>query len=621
MRVVCRGAGRYSLLRFVVVLAILGAEPAAAGPRKMVLEAIDYTITSRNPATHYLQVGVSYRRYDGATATEFKLPVWTPGSYLVREYAKHLEAFAATDAEGQPLTWVKTDKHTWRVQHAPGQVVRLAYLLYANEPSVRTNVCDDLHACIIPAATFVYVADRQQIPATVTVELPAAWSRVSTALPAVPGQANTFRAANYDELVDSPLELGNQQEFSFTARGLKHRVALAGAGFNADTVKLKTDMAAVCEQAARVFGELPVPVPYLFIVHHYTVGSGGLEHKNSTVLDVARTTYDTPAGYLDFLELVAHEYFHLWNVKRLRPIALGPFKYDQENYTRMLWVAEGFTKYYENALVYRAGVQTREDYLATRASSLMSLENQPGNRVQPVSESSWDAWIKAYRPSENSRNAEISYYGKGAQMALIFDLQISAFSQGKQNLDDLMRTLYRRYAVELDRGYTDDEFRQAVSEFTGRNQDDFFGRYIYGAQDVTPELRAALAGAGYELLPETPQSAPLTLGLTLTGGGNRFGVRDVRRDGAAWAAGVSANDEVVALDGQPLTDTNLDGALARRATPAAPAAPVRLDLRRDGRPLTISVTPAPAATVKYRLTEAKKRTKAQKRAGEKWLGQ
>ena len=598
---------------------------------------VQYTITSRAPATHYLQVGVRYAPATGEGTTEFKLPVWTPGSYLVREYAKHLEGFAATDDAGKPLVWEKTDKATWRVRHAPGQTIRLAYQLYANEPSVRTNVCDDSHAFVTPAATFMYVANHLDLPAVVTVTLPTGWTRVSTALPAVPGSSNTFRAADYDELVDSPLELGAHPEFSFTSRGIRHRVALAGAGFNADTVKLKVDMADVCEQAAKVFGELPVKSQYLFIVHHYTTGSGGLEHKNSTVLDVSRTTHDTPDAYRGFLELVAHEYFHLWNVKRLRPAALGPFKYDQENYTHMLWVAEGFTAYYDNLLVYRAGRQTPEGFLAGQASSLASLENQPGNRVQPVAEASWDAWIKGYRPTENSRNAEISYYPKGAQMAMIFDLQIAAHSDGKQNLDDLMRWLYRRYAVELNRGYSDDEFRQAVSQFTGRNQDEFFARYIYGAQDVTPELRAALAGAGYELLTEAPAAAPsgpsaappsvapsapsvpapLTLGVTLTGAGARFFVRDVRRDGPGFSGGLSSGDELVALDGQPLTDPGLDAALARRPTPGAP---VRLDLRRDNLPRTLTLTPAPATTIHYRLAELPKRTKAQKRAGEKWLG-
>jgi predicted metalloprotease with PDZ domain len=598
----------------VVLSGATAAEAFAESPQKRVVQGIDYSITSRKPSTHYLQVGVNYRRYDQADFTEFRLPVWTPGSYLVREYAKNLEGFQATDADGKALAWEKTDKQTWRVRHAPGQTISLRYELYANEPSVRTNVCDDQHACIIPASTFMYVVDHQDLPATVTVDLPAGWNRVSTALPALPGQVNTFRAINYDELVDSPLELGAHQEFSFQVRGVKHRVAMAGGGFTADTTKLKVDMAAVCEQATRVFGEMPVKDQYVFIVHHYTQGSGGLEHKNSTVLDVNRTTYDTPDAYRGFLELVAHEYFHLWNVKRLRPAALGPFDYDHENYTHMLWVAEGFTAYYDNLLVYRADRNTAEGFLTSQASSLASLDNQPGNRVQPVAMSSFDAWIKAYRPSENSRNAEISYYPKGAAIALIFDTQIAAHSEGKQNLDDCMRWLYRRYAVELNRGYTDEEFRQAISEFTGHNQEEFFARYIYGAEAI--DWNTALNLVGYQLLNEAPQPAPLTLGVTVAGGGNRFYLRDVRRDGAGWNDGLSVNDEIVAVDGQPLTDTNLDALLAKRPTPAAP---VRIDLRRDGLPRTITVTPAPSALVKYRIAEVAKRTKAQKKAAAKWL--
>lgn len=603
---------------FVIGAAFLPALAASAQTPAADLPAVAYTVASRAPASHYLQVGMRYVPTGGTgTATEFKLPVWTPGSYLVREYAKHLEGFEAKGDDGLPLKWEKIDKATWRVRHGATQAVNLSYQLYANEPSVRTNVCDDQHACVVPAATFMYVANRLDLPSTVKVTLPAGWTRASTALPTVGSDPLTFRAADYDELADSPIELGSHPEFSFSVRGIKHRVAIAGGGFNADTTKLKADMAAVCEQAVKVFGELPLPRPYLFIVHHYTVGSGGLEHKNSTVLDVSRTTYDTPDAYRGFLELVAHEYFHLWNVKRLRPAALGPFKYDQENYTHMLWVAEGFTAYYDNLLVYRAGRQPKEGFLAAQASSQALLDNQPGNRVQPVSESSWDAWIKSYRPSENSRNVEISYYPKGAQMATIFDAQIAAHSGGKQNLDDLMRHLYRRYAVELNRGYTDDEFRQAVSEFTGRNQDQFFARYIYDAQDVVPELRAALKGVGYELHDDAPQPAPLTLGATLAGGGARIVVRDVRRDGPASAGGLSVGDEIVAFEGRALTEPSFDAALAARPQPTAP---VRLDVKRDGLPRSLTITPAPSPLVRYRIAEVPKRTKEQKRAGEKWLG-
>lgn len=573
-----------------------------------------YTVSAPLAQAHYLNIDLTYEPLAGAGQTDFKLPVWTPGSYLVREYAKHLEGFQATDAQGKPLTWEKIDKQTWRVQHTAGQAVKLAYRLYANEPSVRTNVADADHACVIPAATFMYVAGHLELPATVTVQLPPTWTRVSTALPAVPGQANTFRAADFDELYDSPFELGSHREFSFVASGVKHRVAMAGAGFNADTAKLKVDMKAVCEQAAKVFGELPVKDQYLFIVHHYTQGSGGLEHKNSTVLDVSRTTYDTEPAYRGFLELVAHEYFHLWNVKRLRPAALGPFDYDHENYTHMLWVAEGFTAYYDNLLVYRAGKTPLDDFLAAQAGSISSLENQPGNRVQPVAMASWDAWIKAYRPNENSRNSEISYYPKGAMIGLVFDAQIAAFSQGKQTLDDLMRFMYQRYAKELNRGYTDDEFRQAVSQFTGRNQDDFFRRYIYGAEAV--DWNAALKEVGYQLVDEAPKPAPFTLGASLSGGGGRFVVRDVRRDSPAWTGGLNTGDEIVTLDGQAFTEGALDAWLAKRSTPSAP---VKLEIKRDGLPRTLTLTPAPATTVKYRLAPLEKLTKPQKKAAEKWL--
>lgn len=479
---------------------------------------------------------------------------------------------------------------------------------------MRTNVADADHAFVTGAATFLYVAGHLELPVTVQCTLPQGWTRVSTSLPAVAGQPNTFRAATYDELVDSPLELGTQSEFSFMAGGVKHRVAMAGMGFKADTARLKQDMAQVCEAAGRVIGELPLQRPYVFLVHHYTQGSGGLEHLHSTVLDVARTTYDSPDAYRGFLELVAHEYFHLWNVKRLRPVALGPFDYDHENYTHMLWVAEGFTAYYDNLLVYRVGQQTTEGYLGALATSINSVENQPGNRVQPVADASWDAWIRYYRPNENSRNTEISYYTKGSLLAMVFDARIAAYSGGKQNLDDMMRYLYQQ-TYKQGRGYTDDEFRQAVSQFTGRNQDDFFARHIYGAEPV--DWNEALREVGYELVNEAPQPVPLTLGAALRPTATGALVQYVRRDSPAWTGGLNVGDEVTALDGQPLTDVNLDARLAARAQPTTP---VQLDVKRDGLPRTLTLQPAPSPAVKYRIQPLAKLTKEQKRAAAKWLG-
>ncbi len=601
-------------MHLVTLLATLGLSSVAlAQPAPL-----RYTLRAPEAAAHYLSVSLELTPLPGATETLLKLPVWTPGSYLVREYAKNLEGFRATSTAGQALTWEKTDKQTWRLRHPAGQPVQVTYRLYANEPSVRTSIVDADHAFVVPAATFLYVAGHQELPVEVSVELPPAWYRVSTALAPLPGRPLTWRAADLDELNDSPLELGNQQAFSFTASGTRHRVVMAGAGFRADTVRLKTDMARVCEQAVKVFGELPARPEYLFIVHHYTQGSGGLEHKFGSVLDVSRTTYDTPEAYRSFLELVAHEYFHLWNVKRLRPQALGPFDYDRENYTHMLWVAEGFTSYYEDLLVYRAGLTTREQYLQAASNQLTSVENQPGNRVQPVADASWDAWIKAYRSNDNSRNAEISYYPKGAVLAMVFDAQIVAFSEGRQHLDDALRFLYNRYYKELGRGYTDDEFRQAMTQFTGRNQDDFFARHIYGAEPV--DWNAALAGVGYQAFNDAPQPPPLTLGATLTSAGR---VKDVRRDSPAWTGGLNTGDEVVSVNNQPYTPPlgvaapTLDVLLP--APGASAPVPVTLQIRRDNQPRTLTLTPVPATTVKYRLAPLPKSTKAQRRAGEVWL--
>ena len=573
-----------------------------------------YTLAASQPQSHYLELTLDYAPAAGATSTDFKLPVWTPGSYLVREFAKHLEGFQAT-SNGTALNWEKTDKNTWRVQHAAGAPVQLKYKLYAFEPSVRTNFVDARHGFATGASTFLYVAGAQQQPVTVAVQLPRGWTKVSTTLAAVPGAPNTFRAADYDELVDSPLEMGTQREFSFQLSGVKHRVAMVGEGMTYDSTLLARQMRQVCEEAGKVFGELPVTGgQYLFIVHNQQSGGGGLEHKNGCVLDVSRTTY-TPegGGSRGFLELVAHEYFHLWNVKRLRPIALGPFDYDHENYTHMLWVAEGFTAYYDNLIVERAGLVSKDDYLKALAGSIASVENSAGRAVQPVAEASWDAWIKYYRPNENSGNTTVSYYTSGSLLAMVFDAQIAAHSKGKQNLDDLMRYVYQKYYKEQGRGYTDDEFHQAVSEFTGRDQTEFFRESIYGAKPV--DWNAALNLVGYQLTQQPDQPDTRFVGANFTGNGTLV-VRSLRRDSPAWTGGLNVGDEVLAINGQPVAST---GAVGDVIKATAPGSAITLDIRRDGLPQQITLTPTPAETHQYTIESLSKLSKDQKKAREAWL--
>ncbi|MEZ4906034.1 MAG: peptidase M61, partial [Spirosomataceae bacterium] len=306
----------------------------------------------------------------------------------------------------QSVKTEKIRKNTWRI-YTKENNLKVTYRVYAYELSVRTSFLDDSHGYINGATLFLFHDQLKAIPLKVVIQPYPDWKYVSTGLKKI--ATNTFEATHYDNLVDCPIEIGNQRIFTFTASRIPHSVAMYG-DVKYEEATLSHEMQRVCEAAATVIGEHPCQ-DYTFIVHNVLVGSGGLEHSNSTTLGVNKNVYQTETSRRSFLSLVAHEYFHLWNVKRIRPIALGPFDYENENYTRALWVAEGFTTFYQYNILLRAGLVSPEDYWRRTASLMTGIENRPGNRIQSVAEASWDAWIKHYRPNENSPNSTISYYG------------------------------------------------------------------------------------------------------------------------------------------------------------------------------------------------------------------
>jgi len=409
---------------------------------------IDFEISFIEPQAHYAEVEMNIsgllKDY-----VDIKMPVWAPGSYLVREFAKSVEGFSAT-AAGKNLRFEKVSKNAWRIYSSKAKNLKINYRVYAFETSVRTAFITDSHAFLSSTGIFMYPEGLLKSPSTVTIKPFKTWSKVSTGLEPVVGKPFTYTAANFDILFDSPIEVGNQDIFEFTASGVKHEVAMFGGG-NYDKERLKVDMAKVVEQATAIYGENPNK-HYTFIVHNFTAGGGGLEHLNSTVLGASKNGYSTEKGYKGFLELVAHEYHHLWNVKRLRPIALGPFDYDNENYTTNLWVAEGFTSYFENKFMLRAGFKTLLETAQALVTNIATVSNTPGSKIQSAAEASYDAWIKNYRPNENSGNTSISYYSKGEVIGTLMDLEIANATKGAKSLDNVMHDMYAAYYKKLGRG-------------------------------------------------------------------------------------------------------------------------------------------------------------------------
>jgi predicted metalloprotease with PDZ domain len=586
----------------VAVLGLLGSAPALAAP------TLRYVLAMPAPQTHYFEVEMQLSGFSGRT-TDVKMPVWAPGSYLVREFAKNVEGFAA-QAGGKDLTVDKINKNTWRITHPGQKDFTVRYRVYANELSVRTSFIDASHGYLNGTSVFMYADGQKQLPAQVEVRPYQGWKEVSTSLkPAGSGPSYTFQSANYDELADSPMEIGNHKVLSFEANGTPHRIAMYGQA-NYDEQRVVTDFKRICESAQKVVGQNPLD-RYLFIVHNLERGGGGLEHLFSTTLEVSRNAYTTEVGYMGILGLAAHEYFHLWNVKRIRPIALGPFDYDRENYTRMLWLSEGGTEYFSNLIVQRAGFQKPQQYLDQLATGITRVENTPGNKVQSAAEASYDAWIKYYRPNENSPNATISYYDKGEVIGAVLDLMVVNATKGQKSLDDVLRYLYAQYYQKQGRGFTDEEFQDAVAKVAGRRFDEFFRESVYGTKRL--DYEGALGYAGLRLT-NTVTQPDAALGAAVTATSGRPVVSSVLRDGSAWQGGLNVGDEILAVDGlRPPSDLN--AAMAARPV----GSPVRLLVMRDGQLRELSFPLLASTTVRYRIEMAADASPEQLAVRRKWL--
>ncbi|MGH2625003.1 MAG: M61 family metallopeptidase, partial [Sphingobacterium sp.] len=325
----------------------------------MIDSKIHFQLSFTEPQAHYVDINLTITGFAGQSL-DLKMPVWTPGSYLIREFSRNVEQVYAKNKTGAEVEIIKTNKNTWRVFDVQEEVI-ISYRVYGFEKSVRTNFIDDSHAFISPANTFFYLDEQLHHPVTIAVNLPKNWSKISTGLISKGENEFVFSAENFDILYDSPLEIGNQDTWTFHAAGITHEFAMVGTA-QYDRDRLSKDITKIIEVETALWGSNPNE-RYVFITHNYQSSHGGLEHLNSTVLASSRTAYSNPLGYLNYLSLVAHEYFHLWNVKRLRPAGLGPFNYNEENYTSLLWIFEGFTSYYDNLIIRRCGFRNEPEYL------------------------------------------------------------------------------------------------------------------------------------------------------------------------------------------------------------------------------------------------------------------
>lgn len=574
--------------------------------------SIRYTLTFAEPQTHYVNVLMEISDWN-KNEIEVRMPVWTPGSYLVREFERHVEQVKASDVSGKTLSINRSAKNGWKVQSNGLNKINIEYKVYAFELLVQTSFIDIDHAFLNGTSVFMFINNHTLVPCSVEVKPFAAWKKISTSLDRVK-ESNPWllHAPDYDILVDAPMEIGNHVTVEFMAANVKHELALYGHA-NYDTTLLKTDIKKIIEAETAIFGEHPCK-RYVFIVHNLPSGGGGLEHLNSTVVQASRKGYTPGDAYNGFLSLIAHEYFHLWNVKRLRPKPLGPFDYSNENYTNLLYIAEGFTSYYDDLITRRMNAVTDAGYLSTIAGSITSLTNSQGNYIQPVSEASYDAWIKFYRKNENSTNSTISYYTKGSMIACLLDLYILNATNGEKSLDDVMRGMYNEYYKKQNRGYTDEEFIAMAEKVSNSNLKNFFDKYVYGTDSLPFGKHVAFAGLQLVDLNEKIQTTFLGVAANYKDG--KLIVTGVERNSPAWREGINVNDELIAIDNVKLADD-----LATHVQQKKPGDKISFLITRAGLIRTIPVTLARSTKVNYVFEKIETPTALQKLVYEKWLSE
>ncbi len=535
-------------------------------------DSISYTVRFPAPQTHYVEIEASLPAGSGPTV-DLVMAVWTPGSYLVREFAKNVEGLTAATEAGEPLSAEKTSKNHWRVEThgAPRVVVR--YRVYCREMSVRTNFVDSGFALLNGAATFLTRAGAEKNPHELKVVPPPGWKVVVSPLPGIEGGEagdHTFRAASFDVLVDSPFYAGNAAVRTFEAGG--RPVLLVNEGEDGtiwDGPRSAADAAKIFAEQIAFWGGAPFSRYVVFNL--LTEAGGGLEHRDACTLMSSRWKARTREGYLDWLGLVSHELFHAWNGKRLRPVELGPFDFEAENYTRSLWAVEGFTSYYGDLLVHRAGFSTRKEILKELSKTIEALQTTPARKVQAMDDASFDAWIKFYRRDENTPNSAISYYTKGSVVAFLLDARIRHATGGHKSLDDALRLAYQRYSGE--RGFRPEELRQVFDEVAGVG----LGDWLAKAVDTTAELDYTEALDWYGLRfaesdpdkgekaeKKDPDSAELTpgwLGAETEVQNGRLVVTVVKRETPAYEAGLNVGDEILAIGDYRVPPDGLDARL------------------------------------------------------------
>jgi predicted metalloprotease with PDZ domain len=514
---------------------------------------IAYEVAMPQPASHLFEVTLRVKNWQ-SPVLDLKMPVWTPGSYLVREYARHIQDFVAESSTQKKLLMsCKVGKNHWQIETQNLSEITVFYRVFANELTVRTNHLDATHGYFNGAALFFFIPGLEKEPIEVTIVPPISAWKITTSLPSVLEKNHTFKAQDFDTLVDSPFEIGTHRLYDFEVLGKPHQLAIWGGG-NAKPEKIIEDTKKIIEVEADLYGGLPYE-RYVFLLHLSNNAFGGLEHKNSCSLIYSRFGFRAKDKYCRFMQLVAHEFFHLWNVKRIRPKALETFDYEQENYTTSLWFSEGTTSYYDLLIPLRAGIYDVKTFLDNLSKEINRFLTTPGRKVQPLSESSFDAWIKLYRRDANSDNSQISYYLKGELVSLLLDLFIRERHNNKRSLDDIMRQMWQQFGKD-EIGFTPQQLQEVIESVAETDLSDFFERHIDGLEEFP--FDKYLEPFGLQLKSVVEEDPCPYLGMRVQAENGKQIIKFVEAGSPAGLAGIDTDDELLAINGMRVSVEQLN---------------------------------------------------------------
>lgn len=540
---------------------------------------IKYTVSLFNPHAHIFKVTLEISRPD-KNGQILSLPAWIPGSYMIRDFAKNIISIHA-HANEKAIHIEKTDKSTWKVD-ATNSALTLEYQIYAWDLSVRSAHFDMTHAFFNGTSLFLMPHGFEHETCSVNIQQPTdsnyiKW-KVATSLSNKKVDSHGFglyQAKGYDELIDHPVEIGTHTEFDFSVENTKHKMALTGI-HRADSHRLIKDLTKICQTHCTMFGELPKLEEYVFLTMVTGDGYGGLEHRSSTSLMCSRDDLplsshpDNPnEKYRNFLGLCSHEYFHTWNIKRIKPEVFLPYDLTSESYTRQLWAFEGITSYYDELALVRSGVITIDSYLELLGQTITRVLRGKGRFIQSVAESSFEAWTKFYKQDESAPNSIVSYYAKGALLALCLDITIRKHTDNEKSLDDVMRYLWNNYGKK-ELGVPEGKIETIASEIAGTDLSFFFEAYLYNVKELPLEEVFSEVGISYNLRATTSvddkggkvdkNNSPSNVSFGARFIENPLGakVTHIFSDGSAELAGLSAGDIIIATNNLQVNKSNID---------------------------------------------------------------